>query len=79
MQPLVERQNGVVQWLLEHNRHQSGLYQQPEVSDLRRNYRHLHRTQIGCLKCMDGRLNLPVITNTPLGIIQPFRNLGGVL
>ncbi len=77
LRPLVERQNGVVQWLLEHNRHQSGLYQQPEVRERRRNYRHLHRTKIGCLKCMDGRLNLPVITKIPMGIVQPFRNLGG--
>jgi hypothetical protein len=27
---------------------------------------------------MDGRLHMPVMTETPLGIIQPFRNLGGV-
>jgi hypothetical protein len=26
---------------------------------------------------MDGRIHLPYITKTPLGIIQPFRNLGG--
>jgi hypothetical protein len=26
---------------------------------------------------MDGRINLPIATHTPLGIIQPFRNLGG--
>jgi hypothetical protein len=26
---------------------------------------------------MDGRLNLPVMTQTAVGIIQPFRNLGG--
>jgi hypothetical protein len=30
------------------------------------------------LKCMDGRINIPVATNTPPGIIQPFRNLGGM-
>ncbi|NWF73057.1 MAG: hypothetical protein HXY51_08495, partial [Nitrospirae bacterium] len=29
------------------------------------------------LKCMDGRLNLSVATNTPPGIIEPIRNLGG--
>jgi hypothetical protein len=27
---------------------------------------------------MDGRINIPVATNTPPGIIQPFRNLGGM-
>jgi hypothetical protein len=30
------------------------------------------------LKCMDGRINIPVSTHTPIGIIQPFRNLGGM-
>jgi hypothetical protein len=30
------------------------------------------------LKCMDGRINIPVATRTPIGIIQPFRNLGGM-
>jgi hypothetical protein len=40
-------------------------------------YRAKHPTEIAALKCMDGRLHLPVITETPLGIIQPFRNLGG--
>jgi hypothetical protein len=27
---------------------------------------------------MDGRINIPIATNTPQGIIQPFRNLGGI-
>ena len=43
----------------------------------RRRYRGEHPTEIAALKCMDGRLNLPVITQTTVGIIQPFRNLGG--
>jgi hypothetical protein len=43
----------------------------------RRRYRGEHPTEIAALKCMDGRLHLPVITKTALGIIQPFRNLGG--
>lgn len=43
----------------------------------RRRYRGEHPTEIAALKCMDGRLHLPVITQTALGIIQPFRNLGG--
>lgn len=29
------------------------------------------------LKSIDGRINIPVATETPMGIIQPFRNLGG--
>jgi hypothetical protein len=27
---------------------------------------------------MDGRINIPVATNTPVGILMPFRNLGGM-
>lgn len=26
---------------------------------------------------MDGRINIPVATETPIGIMQPYRNLGG--
>lgn len=48
-----------------------------DLSTERRRYRGEHPTEIAALKCMDGRLNLPVITQTALGIIQPFRNLGG--
>lgn len=43
----------------------------------RRRYRGEHPTEIGALLCMDGRLHLAVMTQTTLGIIQAFRNLGG--
>lgn len=43
----------------------------------RRQYRAAHPTEILAMKCMDGRLHLPIMTKTPLGIIQPLRNLGG--
>jgi len=48
-----------------------------DLSAERRRYRGEHPTEIAALKCMDGRLHLPVMTQTALGIIQPFRNLGG--
>jgi hypothetical protein len=48
-----------------------------DLASERRRYRGEHPTEIAALKCMDGRLHLPVITQTALGIIQPFRNLGG--
>jgi hypothetical protein len=48
-----------------------------DLATERRRYRGNHPTEIAALKCMDGRLNLPVMTQTALGIIQPFRNLGG--
>lgn len=40
-------------------------------------YRSQHPTNIMAFKCMDGRLNLSVMTKTEPGIIQPFRNIGG--
>lgn len=36
-----------------------------------------HPTQILVFKCMDGRINLPLITGVPMGILKPFRNIGG--
>ncbi len=47
------------------------------AQESRRRYRQTHDTEISVLKCMDGRLNGSVYTGTPLGILQPFRNLGG--
>lgn len=67
----------LVRSLLEHNRKQSAEYCNPDATLARRRYRTDHPTEIAALKCMDGRLNLPIITETPAGIIQPFRNVGG--
>lgn len=67
----------VVQFLLDHNKTQSEIYCSPDATLARRQYRAVHPTEIAALKCMDGRLNLPLITKTPWGIIQPFRNVGG--
>lgn len=64
-----------VQELININRKHSALFISSRDERLR--YRGEHATEIAALKCMDGRINLPVITKTPLGIIQPFRNLGG--
>ena len=44
----------------------------------RERYLALHPTAIAVLKCMDGRINIPLATNTPVGILMPFRNLGGI-
>lgn len=48
-----------------------------EETLLRQKYLAEHSTAIFAYKCMDGRVHLPVITKIPLGIIQPFRSLGG--
>lgn len=43
----------------------------------RSSYMAQHPTAIAAFMCMDGRVNVPLVTNTPRGIIEPFRNLGG--
>ncbi len=67
----------LVDYLLEHNRIQSEAFLSPDAVLARKQYRAQHPTEIAALKCMDGRLLLPHITQTPIGIIQPFRNIGG--
>jgi hypothetical protein len=64
-----------IDFLLELNNKHSQEY--INLASERRRYRGEHPTEIAALKCMDGRLHLPVMTKTALGIIQPFRNLGG--
>ncbi len=64
-----------INYLVELNSRNSAEYL--DLSLDRSLYRSQHPTEIAALKCMDGRLHLPVITQTPLGVIQPFRNLGG--
>ena len=67
-----------VEWLLELARKHSASYCSPETFLARERYLAEHPTAIVVLKCMDGRINIPVATNTPPGIIQPIRNLGGM-
>ncbi len=67
----------LINFLLKHNEKQSAEYSNPDAMLERRLYRVKHPTEISAWKCMDGRLHLPIITETPLGIIQPFRNIGG--
>lgn len=67
--------NTGIDYLLELNARHSQAF--IDVAAERRRYRGEHPTEIAALKCMDGRLHLPVMTQTALGIIQPFRNLGG--
>lgn len=63
--------------LLKLNAEHSKLFVDAGTALERRFYREQHPTEIAVLKCMDGRLHLPVMTNTALGIIQSWRNLGG--
>lgn len=66
-----------IQFLLRLNEEHSREFSDPGVRDARRHYRVKHPTEIAVLKCMDGRIHMPVATKTPLGVLQPFRNLGG--
>jgi len=72
--PIQERIN----WLFDlADRHGSN-YRSPEAWLARERYLAEHPTAIAVLKCMDGRINIPFATNTPTGILMPFRNLGGM-
>ncbi|TLN06683.1 hypothetical protein FDZ71_10955 [bacterium] len=72
--PIMER----IGWLFELAERHSREFKSPEAYLARERYTSLHPTAIAVLKCMDGRINIPVATQTPIGIIQPFRNLGGI-
>lgn len=71
--PIAER----IDWLFDHARRHSETFCSPESWLSRKRYLAEHPTAILVLKCMDGRINIPVATRTPVGIIRPFRNLGG--
>ncbi len=66
-----------IDWLFGHAIRHAESFGSPETWLARKRYLAEHPTAIGVLKCMDGRINIPVATETPIGIIQPFRNLGG--
>lgn len=67
----------VLDYTLNRNREQSALFTSPEAILRRERWQAAHPTLFIAFKCMDGRLNLPFITEVPPGIIQPIRNLGG--
>lgn len=72
--PIQER----IDWLFDLARRHGEAFRSPEAFLARRRYLAEHPTAIAVLKCMDGRVNIPVVTNTPVGILMPFRNLGGM-
>lgn len=72
--PIADR----LEWLWQLSQRHSELFCDPENQLARQRYLAEHNTQIIALKCMDGRIHLPYATQTPLGIITPFRNLGGI-
>lgn len=66
-----------IEHLIALNKAHSELFKSPGEAGNRRLYRERHRTEVGASKCSDGRLHLPLMTETPMGIIQPWRNIGG--
>ncbi len=73
-QPIEQR----IDWLLQLSQTHSQHFCDPENYLARESYLARHPTSIIALKCMDGRIHLPYATQTPLGIVRPFRNLGGI-
>jgi len=67
-----------IAWLLDLADRHGANFRSPEAWLARERYLAEHPTAIAVLKCMDGRINIPVATNTPVGILMPFRNLGGM-
>lgn len=68
MQPIQER-------IIAINAEQSTRYVADEAA--RHRYWAKHPTFFACIKCMDGRVLFPSMTNTPVGIVKPFRAIGG--
>jgi hypothetical protein len=71
--PIAEK----IEWLKQHNAAHSKAYCSPDQELSRQLYLAQHPTRIAAFKCMDGRINLPIVTSKPFGIIDPFRNLAG--
>ena len=67
-----------IDWLVDLSKQHSAVYCTPEAYLSRKRYSTKHPTMVIALKCMDGRIHLPYATKTPLGIIKPFRNIGGM-
>ena len=72
--PIAQR----IEWLFELAHRHGEAFRSPEAWLARERYLSEHPTAIAVLKCMDGRINIPVATNTPIGLLMPFRNLGGM-
>lgn len=61
--------------LIELNKKHADMFQSQYLE--RELYFAQHPTNVLVFKCMDGRIHMPTVTNTPLGIMRPFRNIGG--
>ena len=66
-----------IDFLLDLNRRNAEAFCAPTTTLERELHLSKHPTRILFIKCMDGRLHGPVITETPPGLITPMRNGGG--
>jgi len=67
-----------IDWVFDLAGRHGASFRSTEAWLARERYLAEHPTAIAVMKCMDGRINIPVATNTPVGILMPFRNLGGM-
>jgi len=72
--PIAQRINDLFDLIERHG----AAFRNPEAWLARQRYMAQHPTAVAALKCMDGRVNLSVATQTPAGILTPLRNLGGM-
>ena len=72
--PIAER----IDWVFDLARRHGEIFRSPEAWLARERYLAKHPTSIVVFNCMDGRINIPVATSTPIGILRGFRNLGGM-
>ena len=69
------RMEPIHQRIIAINKEESERYVASEAERLR--YWAKHPTFFACIKCMDGRVSIPLMTKTPIGIVKPFRAIGG--
>lgn len=67
--------NTKIKWLLDMNQKHSQEFIRTQSA--RRDYRKSHPTEVRVSKCMDGRVNFPVVVGMPIGVIRSYRNIGG--
>jgi hypothetical protein len=67
-----------IKHLFEQNLESSRVFCSPDAWSARMEYRLLHKTEIYESECIDGRIDIPLITQTPPGIMRQFRNVGGI-
>lgn len=68
--------NENTRFLIAHNKKQSDHYGSPDQVQLREKYLREHTSDVLVTKCMDGRVNVPIITGIPMGVFSPFRSMG---